>query len=296
MFCTFDMKNFNEYLNESILDLEQANYSSDIFDISTDDIKLKDSVREQILTGIGILSKYMRIVDYTLIGSILTKRYTPDSDIDINILISAPDDEMEQLISMSGQLSGKVVKDTHHPINYHILNDKMDFDNANNSADGVFDISKNIFIRKALEKPFYIEDYMSKFKSLVAKIDMLSDNLEDDLMDYSELETIPKLDIQNMQQILQQELLEIENDVKTLVSIYQKVKDDRADVFAKQMTPKQIAIFGVKNRLPQNVIYKLLERHHYLDFLAKLKTILGHDKTITQNKIPKLKKLIDSNI
>ena len=286
------MKNFNEFLNESILDSEQPTHSSEIFDIFSDDLKLKDSVREQILTGIAILSKYMPIVDYTLIGSILTRRYSVDSDIDINIIISASDDDMEKLVDIATQFSGKFVDGTKHPINYHILNDKMDFDNANNSADGVFDISRNQFIRKPIEKPFFIEDYISKFKSLINKIDILSDNLEDEIMDYSELQKLPKLKIKNLEDELNKELLDIENSAKDLVGIYDQIKDDRSSIFARDMTPKEIAIYGVKNRLPQNVIYKLLERYHYLDFLNRLKNILGDDKHITKEKVIDIKNVI----
>mgnify|MGYP000158447431 CR=1 FL=1 len=44
--------------------------------------------------------------------------------------------------------------------------------------------------------------------------------------------------------------------------------------FDKDMSPDQIKTFSIKNRLPKNVIYKMLEKYHYLTFLKKCKKIL----------------------
>ena len=44
------------------------------------------------------------------------------------------------------------------------------------------------------------------------------------------------------------------------------------------MSPDEIRKFGVKNRLPKNVIYKMLEKYHYLKFFKKLNEIMEDGK------------------
>jgi hypothetical protein len=49
------------------------------------------------------------------------------------------------------------------------------------------------------------------------------------------------------------------------------------------MTPDEIRQYGIKNRLPKNVIYKMLEKYHYLKFYKKCKKILD-DGIVTDNR------------
>ena len=50
------------------------------------------------------------------------------------------------------------------------------------------------------------------------------------------------------------------------------------------MTPDEIREFGKQNKLPKNVIYKMLEKYHYMKFYKYLKKILEDDK-ITDKEI-----------
>ena len=46
--------------------------------------------------------------------------------------------------------------------------------------------------------------------------------------------------------------------------------------------------YGKKNRLPENVTYKLLERYYYFDFIKKLKDII-HDGDIDDGAVKDIK-------
>lgn len=280
------MKNFSSFLTESILDPEQATLSPQIFDLDGKPT-LKSSVRTQIIAGISKLSDKTNVVDYTLIGSILTRRYAADADIDVNVLVNAKQSDVDDIRKLAMSLSGKTVSGTKHPINYHVLADKADFDNANESADGVFDISKNGFIRKPTDKPFHIEKYFGEFKSVVAKIDALKDDLKDDLIDYSVLKSFSQQDMTDLRKMIEAELDQIEVDIKGLSALYDKIWKDRNAGFQKKLTPSEIREYGTKNRLPGNVIYKLLERHHYLEFLHQVEAIAADGK-VTDKEADKL--------
>ena len=58
------------------------------------------------------------------------------------------------------------------------------------------------------------------------------------------------------------------------------------------MTPEEIKTFGRKNALPKNVIYKMLEKYHYLTFYKKLKDILS-DGEITDAEINSIDEALD---
>jgi hypothetical protein len=283
------MKLFSEFLSESILDPEQATLSQSVFDLQDDNKpKLKASVRDQILSGLSRISAESNVLDYTLIGSILTRRYAPDADVDVNVLISAENqDQYDSAKSAAIASSGKLVSGTKHPINYHVLSDKKDFDNANDSADGVFDISKNEFVRKPINKPFHVEKYFSTFKAIAAKIDTLKDDLRDDLIDYSTLKSFSKHDAQTLKKMIEDELEQIEQDAQGLSALHDKIVADRNAGFAKPISAKDIREYGTKNRLPGNVVYKLLERYHYLTFLKQVDSVL-EDGKVTDSEADKL--------
>ena len=62
---------------------------------------------------------------------------------------------------------------------------------------------------------------------------------------------------------------------------------DRRAAFDSDMTPDQIQKFGIKNRLPKNVIYKMLEKYHYIKFYKYCKKILD-DGVVSDKEIDDL--------
>ena len=84
-------------------------------------------------------------------------------------------------------------------------------------------------------------------------------------------------------------LNEIEKSIQDLSDIGDVADAERRDAFDKDMTPDQIKTFSIKNRLPKNVIYKMLEKYHYLTFLKKCKKILD-DGEVTDAEIDSLRK------
>ena len=85
-----------------------------------------------------------------MIGSILTKRYRNDADLDINILFDIPEEDREeertrlskQYLSASNpdNIQGKLIPGTKHPVNYYFITDKKSYDEQNLKADATFDI------------------------------------------------------------------------------------------------------------------------------------------------------------
>ena len=89
------MKSFRQF-KESIIDIPRRTYAPGVFDDEdTDNPKIKDSVLRMITKQFQEFETEYPILKYSLIGSILTKRYRNDADLDINVLFDVPKDKQE---------------------------------------------------------------------------------------------------------------------------------------------------------------------------------------------------------
>lgn len=287
------MKSFKNYFIESIIDTDRGELSPKIFDDhKSDNPKLKKKVIDQINYGLEIIKKLAPIKEYVLIGSILTRRYRDDADIDVTVLIDASLEDLKKYRKELSKINGINVDGTEHPVNYFLTNEKKDYDRKTSLADGEFNIKQNKFHRKSIFKPFDIKKYLKDFEDAVSQIDLKKGVLKRDISDFVELKNISKIEIKYLRLNL---LNKIENELKDLSNIYQKMKQDRRNAFDKPLTPEDIKKYGEKNRLPENVIYKLLEKYHYTDFLHKLEDILGDDKELSQKEANELVKFLLRN-
>ena len=288
---------FKDFIKESIIDIPRKTYARPVFDnADTSNPKLKPSVRKQVLDGIQTFTKFGKVVKYTLIGSILTKQYRDDADLDINILFDIPGSKEEQekvhekIREYQGQINGRTVTGSNHPINYFSIIDPATFNKAREMADGTFDIDKNEFIRKPDPGSFEPEKYVADFQKRVSEIDVVKGELVRDMIDYEELSNLSSADIENLSKLVSDKLNEIKSSINTLIDIGDKTVQDRKDSFDAEMSPEQIRKFGVKNRLPKNVIYKMLEKYHYLKFFKKLKEMM-EDGKLSPDELKSLSKI-----
>jgi hypothetical protein len=282
-------------VDESIVDIPRKTYAKDIFDgAETSDPKLKPEVISFIKKGLKEFLDIAPIIDYELIGSILTHRYKEDTDLDVNTFFSVQEDDAEYVHSLlnkrTREVSGKVIPGTKHPVNYYMIVSENQFKMAAELADAVFDIRHNEFIRKSSEESFNAQEYMQGFEKKVKQIDLLKGELHRDIIDYKELESLSDEDVKNLHQELQLKLSKIEADINKLVDIYLDTREKRKAAFSQPLTPQEIQQYGHKNRLPSNVIYKMLEKYYYLHFLQTLQHIIGDDRKLSKDELAKLMK------
>ena len=284
---------FKDYIKESIIDIPRQRYAPGVFDdANTNNPKLKQSVRDIILNQIDKFQEKYPVKKYSLIGSILTKRYRDDADLDINILFDVPEEDREEarkeLASSLRNINGKLVPGTQHPINYFVITDPELKKKNDAMADGVYDIDENEFVRRPTEDTFDPEKYEADFQKKVKEIDVVKGELARDLIDYEELKGLSTDDVLNLQDKINSKLEEIEDSIEVLVDIGDDVVKQRQSAFNDDMTPEEIRQFGKKHKLPKNIIYKYLEKYHYLKFYKKCKEIL-EDGKVTDDEIDSLK-------
>ena len=87
---------FKDFIKESIIDIPRRRYAPSVFDdADTNNPKLKKVVVDMILDQIDKFQEKYPVKKYSLIGSILTKRYRDDADLDINVLFDVPEEDKE---------------------------------------------------------------------------------------------------------------------------------------------------------------------------------------------------------
>ena len=302
------IKTFKEKFNlvESIIDIPRRTYAPGVFDdADTKNPKIKPSVKKLIDTQLKDFEKEYPILKTALIGSILTKRYRNDADLDINVLFDVPKEKQEdERVRLSQKylsaknpdnIQGKEIPGTKHPINFYFITDQKTYDDQNKKADAVFDIENNKFIKRPEDFTFDPSLYVKEFERKVQELDVIKGELKRDIIDYDELKELQPNDILNLQDKINDKLEEIEDGIKDIIKVGDTVDDERRAAFDKDMSPDEIRQFGIKNRLPKNVIYKMLEKYHYLKFYKKCKKILD-DGEVTDAEIDSLKEAKNKSI
>ena len=283
---------------ESIIDIPRRTYAPKVFDeADTKDPKIKASVKAQIDRQLKEFESEYPILKTSLIGSILTKRYRKDADLDINVLFDVPEDKREvererlskKYLSAKNpdNIQGKLIPGSDHPINYYFITDKETYDDQNKKADAVYDIDTNKFVKRPEDFVFDKNLYIKDFDKKVQELDVIKGELKRDIIDYRELEELEPNDVLDLQDKIKDKLEEIEDSIEQIVKVGDGVDADRRAAFDSDMTPDQIQKFGIKNRLPKNVIYKMLEKYHYIKFYKYCKKILD-DGVVSDKEIDDL--------
>ena len=283
---------------EAVIDIPRRTYARGVFDdADTNNPKIKASVKALIDKQIEEFETEYPVVKTGLIGSILTKRYRDDADLDINVLFDVPVEKREEerlrlskkYLSANNpdNIQGKLIPGTKHPINFYFITDMKTYNDQEKKADAVFDIEDNKFIKRPDDFTFDPSLYIKDFEKKVQEIDVVKGELKRDIIDYRELEGLTADDVLNLQDKINDKLEEIEDSIRDIIKIGDTVDAERRAAFDRDMSPDEIRQYGIKNRLPKAVIYKMLEKYHYLKFYKKCKKILDDGK-VTDKEIDDL--------
>jgi hypothetical protein len=275
------------YIGESVLDIPRDGLDPNVFQFpETGAPIINNRIKQQIIDGVSQIHLILPVQDYYVIGSILTTKYNEHSDIDVNceVDVNINPVALENIIALLKNINGRLAIGTQHPINFFIVKGEFDHD----KTEAIYDIANDRWIKEADEQPFNVRKFMNKFKSKLSGIDIATAELRRDLIDYDELDDLDETDISNIEFEVKKVLANIEADVSKIVQMYDNAKLIRKRAFAKDMSPMDIREFGRKNNLPDNIVYKMMERYFYKELAMKLRPVLDDD--IDESDIPKIKK------
>jgi len=282
----------SQLIRESVVDIPRDSLDSTVFQFFNDGRPpiLKDGIKSQILRDVDSIGHIAQIDTFYGIGSIFTQNYTSNCDIDITIQINVNDLESvsaADLLAMIKKLNGKLAVGSTHPINYYCITSEYDWD----KAEAVYDIPNERWLKipEVLEPD--IGSYIVKFQETLQSIDLTTGELRRNLIDFSDIRKMKIKNVLQLKHMLHKKLKAIEENIKQLTTVYQHLKIMRQMAFNRAMTPQEIQIYGSKNMLPENIIYKLMEKYYYIKFLKKLDELITNHDEVELFDIPTISKI-----
>jgi predicted nucleotidyltransferase len=274
------------YLNESVIDIPRNSLDPTVFQFPDNGTPIMNPIiKTQIMNDIEKFRDIVSVGAYFVVGSILTKNYTPHSDIDVNVKINTVDGVMtEEIMDLIKHMNGSMAAGTTHPVNYFLIQDDYDLD----KTDAAYDVANETWIKEPEDIDLDVQNYMNKFTKTINGMDFNTAELRRDIIDLEELKSLDGDQIKNLAGRVDAKIKEIEDGIESLIRSYMNIRTLRRDAFDKDMSPADIRKYGKKNKLPENVTYKLLERYYYFDFIKKLKEIVKDDN-ITDSEISSIK-------
>jgi len=283
---------FANFVSESALDFPRNSLDPTVFQFQ-DGLKpiLSPKIKVQIMEDITKIQQLLTVNQFYIIGSILTRNYSPRSDIDVNIEIFGEDldDDLVygRTLTVLKEMNGRLANGTTHPINYYIIKaGKFDL----TRTEGAYDVESEKWLKEPKFFSINISSYISNFENLVQNVDLTAAALRRDIIDYEELKQFSKDEIKNIKHIIKNKLYEITNSISYLIDVKNNLRKVRKYSYDRPMTPSEISEFSSKNYIPHNVVYKLFQKYYYWDFINKLEEIAGSEEGIKDSDIDQIKK------
>ena len=287
------MFNFKEFVNESIVDIPRDTLDPKVFSFPENGQPvLQTAVKKQIMTDLTKIDNIIPVKNFYIIGSILTKRWNDDSDIDVNVEIEDRGKEDEQfseiVMRITKKMNGKLATGTSHPINYYVMREEYDVD----KTDGAYDVMNHKWLKIPKEDTDVdLKTYINHFQKAITKMDMLTGELRRDIIDIDYYKTLPTDKIKRLKDMIDEKLHDIENDIVKLGVAKKEFKSLRDIAFERDMTFDELRKYISKNWLPENVSYKLFTRYHYDKLVKKLIEFLEGNKPLEPEDVDEIKKI-----
>lgn len=289
------MNKFDNFVNsflhrvvfhESVVDIARDSLDSTVFQ-TFDDGRLpifKDAIKKQILIDMNRIESVIPVISFFVIGSVLTKNYNENSDIDVNVQIDAEASDVistAEILHVVEKINGKLASNTTHPINYYLVTSEFDLD----KTEAAYDVANERWLKTPDEISPDILSYVSRIRSTFENIDIATGQLRRELIDLKELRSLKAGDLHKIHILIQKKVDEINESIKQIVGVYHNVKMLRNIAFDRVMTPQEIKIYGSQNRLPENIIYKLLEKYYYIKFMKELDQLVKDKERVNYGDV-----------
>ena len=286
---TFDRVVHHKLL-ESVTNLSKDDLDPTVFQARPDGLPiLRDSIKIQILKDIDEIRAVLPVVRFFIIGSILTKNYDHVTDLDVSVQV---DEQLVDSIAVAEvmyllkRLNGRMASDTTHPINYYIVTEEYD----ESKAEAIYDVVNDRWIKEPKTYEPDVEKWSLKFQDTLKSIDVGTGELRRDLIDMAEIMNLGTPNVKRLRFLMKQKLSQIDELVKQLINTNRNVKTLRQMAFDRFMTPAELQLYGARNQLPENILYKLLEKYYYTKFIKKLESILDDRNELELTDVPEIKR------
>lgn len=289
-------------LNESTLSPIQSTRCKDLF-VGPNYEVIKTSVKNQILDTLYNWLKKMGydyekvITSIRIEGSSIGFQYEATSDIDVSIISTLSDSEVDKLWKLLP--NGQKVKGTEMPINYYLL--RSNETETENTTSDIYDLLNDTFTKKTELKdikrkiPFSYVIEIAKF--FTAGVDDRINELEADKTELDFLKKLTKEEISEEERadLIAKKEMEIKADLDSLYVAHCMLKSLRHQAFGKKgkedgwypipiiIELKDTEKYDDPNHSVSNTVYKMV--FDKLNYEEKLKPYLDlREKMLLKSK------------
>lgn len=308
----------------SILDFRKENLDPAIWDISGEAPVMRPEAREEIINRLiqgladnGFEKAHEWIDGLFVIGSSTTYQWEPTSDIDVSVKVdpdkfislelqNAPDVDDEMIRQMLGEIAWESLNEidlpgTKHPVNYFFMTSAYDLE----LTDASYNLLDNEWLKlppdvpKDFDPEMSLDEAWNMARGWAARLDEEIGETRRDVRDYDLLvDYFKNLNDENRGWVsdrIQEKVDEIESDVAGLASEYEELHDARVSAFTTESRDfdRDKLLQYSRNWLPENIVYKYLERYNYLQLLKALKNVYRDSYTNEGEFVEDVKQVID---
>lgn len=279
---------------ESTIDMTRKVLDPFIFNKQNDKYVIKPDIISFLQDVVDTISRdIVDVNDCFIKGSILSFQWLDNTDIDLLLEVDQNinendrrriQDEIDEKFSIN-------IPGTEHPLQIYVNPGKYDM----NNADGAYALDQRGWIKGPYNIAANIDNYMNKFDKMVGSVDLATGELKRKIIDYNILKKLPKEEIDGLSGKLEQKIKEINDAVEDIVFQYKHIRDMRHNAFREDMSPQEISEYGSKNLLPENVIFKLMERYYYLKMMREMKSLIDEDDIDSDKDVEQVKQSIEQS-
>jgi hypothetical protein len=268
---TYQIKN----LKESILDPIKDKLNPDLWNNEKLRKSAKTFILKKIETWLDAMGVKHEIKHVFIIGSMAGYQYNDQADIDVNIVVSIPNEKAEKIRKILP--NGHMLPGTKHPVNYYIENSiKKEWKKG-----PIYDVLKDTWINKPSKEK--MKPVIGNFRAVIeiarffiAGIDAAISEYESDIHAYETYNSYlddAKDDKEEVEQEMERKKNEIIADLDSILIAKHMIKALRKEAFEKEAKELEIStVIEMKSADTSinNLIYKYIERLGYFEKINKI--------------------------
>ena len=258
---------------DSVIDPTRPTLSKYVFSFNNNSYELLDGMKHKILNNIMWLPDVANVKNIYITGSIVTFNYTNQSDVDITIDIDdLPIDKFKSIRSKLLDLCGVDMAGPHE-INYFV---RMGSNLSIDYYDSLYDLLNDEWIIGPAEVGVNVERYINYFDNMISKLDVEKAELLSDLAGFYQLSLIDDDSKNTIINKAQEKLDAINDDIKNIKDTYTNILVKRKNA-VENPSAADLIKYKSGNALPDNVVYLLLRKFCYINFLSSIKKIYNEN-------------------
>lgn len=284
------MKIFDNIIHNKLIEthiiIPKDNLDSYIFDFREDGkITLKDATRIQILKDIDEIRKIIPVVNFYIVGDVLTSN---NKKSEISVMVQSDPQNIDNISTADimhslKYINGRFAISTIHPINYYIITDELD----DNKYDAIYDVLNDKWKKTPETYTPEIEKIIDNFYETLNSIDISSGDLKNNLIDMDEIKNLDSKKIKKIILILKQKLQQLNELLKRNIEFDHLAKSINQNI-QQNSSIEEINLF--KNKIPEIILFKLLEKYYHFKIIKTLEDILNERDDLSLSDNPYIKK------